>query len=313
MTQEFRRREISRNGVRLSYLDNDAAGPVVILLHGLAGAGDEFTATARAVGAAYQFVLPDLRGHGASTRRPADLSRAAFTSDVAALIRHVSPGGPVALAGQSMGGQTAILTAAAHPELVERLVLLEADAAGGADAARIGSYFRSWPLPFASADAALEFLGDDALSRSWVSHLEPAAAGGLVPPFEADVMEAVMVGVADPIWQQWKSVAAPYAAVFAAKSMFSPEAQAEFVAARPGTRHVVLPSGSHDAHLDATAEWAAVLHEALTDRISSLGGERARGRDSQHGSWPVRKPLRDGEGLPTWRARRDSNPQPSDP
>jgi hypothetical protein len=58
--------------------------------------------------------------------------------------------------------------------------------------------------------------------------------------------------------------------VFAAKSMFSPEAQAEFVAARPGTRHVVLPSGSHDAHLDATAEWAAVLHEALTDRTSSL-------------------------------------------
>jgi pimeloyl-ACP methyl ester carboxylesterase len=69
MTQEFRRREISRDGVRLSYLDNDAAGPVVMLLHGLAGAGDEFTATARAVGAPYRFVLPDLRGHGASTRR----------------------------------------------------------------------------------------------------------------------------------------------------------------------------------------------------------------------------------------------------
>jgi pimeloyl-ACP methyl ester carboxylesterase len=124
----------------------------------------------------------------------------------------------------------------------------------------------------ASADAALEFLGDDALSRSWVSHLEPAEVGGLVPPFEADVMEAIMVGVAEPIWQQWKSVAAPSTAVFAAESMFSPEAQAEFVAARPGTRHVVLPSGSHDAHLDATAEWAAVLHEALTDRTSSLSG-----------------------------------------
>jgi pimeloyl-ACP methyl ester carboxylesterase len=129
------------------------------MLHGLAGTGDEFTATAEALGGPNRFILPDLRGHGASTRRPADLSRAAFTGDVAALIRHVSPGRPVALAGQSMGGHTAVLAAAACPNLVERLVVLEATIAGTTDLARIGNYFRSWPLPFASAAAALEFLG----------------------------------------------------------------------------------------------------------------------------------------------------------
>ena len=264
MARAFTQREIRRDGVRLSYLDNDAPGPVVVLLHGLAGAGDEFTATASAVGGRCRFILPDLRGHGASTRRPADLSRAAFTSDVAALIGHVSPGRPVALAGQSMGGQTAILVAAARPELVGRLVVLEANAAGGADAVAIGNYFRSWPLPFASAQAALEFLGDDALSRSWAAHLEPAPGGGLAPRFDADVMEAIMTGVAEPCWRQWQSVTAPVTAVFAAKSMFSPGEQAEFVAARPGTRHVVLGSGTHDAHLDATTEWAGALREALT-------------------------------------------------
>lgn len=264
MAPGFVRKRTDRDGIRLSYLDNDADGPVVLMLHGLAGAGDEFTGTASAVGGRYRFVLPDLRGHGASTRAPADLSRAAFVGDVAWLVQRVSPGRPVVLAGQSMGGQTAILTAAAHPELVERLVLLEANAAGGADVARIGNYFRSWPLPFPSAQAALEFLGDDALSRSWVAHLEPAAGGGLVPPFEADVMEAIMTGVAEPCWEQWRSVAAPTTVVFAAKSMFSPDEQAAFVAARPGTRPVVLGSGSHDAHLDATAEWAGVLGAALT-------------------------------------------------
>jgi pimeloyl-ACP methyl ester carboxylesterase len=140
-------------------LDNDAARHVVVILHGLAGTGDEFTATAEALGGPNRFILPDLRGHGASTRRPADLSRAAFTGDVAALIRHVSPGRPFALAGQSMGGHTAVLAAAACPDLVERLVVLEATIAGTTDPARIGNYFRSWPLPFASAAAALEFLG----------------------------------------------------------------------------------------------------------------------------------------------------------
>jgi len=263
MARRFSRRELESDGIGLSYLDNDADGPVIVVLHGLAGAGDEFVATASAVGGDYRFVLPDLRGHGASTRHPADLSRAAFVSDVAGLVDRVSPGRPVVLAGQSMGGHTAILTAAARPELVERLVLLEANAAGGADAARIGKYFRSWPLPFASAEVALEFLGDDALSRSWVAHLEPAPGGGLVPPFEADVMEAIMTGLAEPRWEEWRSVAAPATVVFAAKSMFSPAEQQELVAARPGTRRVVLGSGSHDAHLDATAEWAGVLRAAL--------------------------------------------------
>ena len=268
MTHEFRRREVDRDGVRLSYLDNDAAGPVIVLLHGLAGTGDEFFATAAAVGGPYRFILPDLRGHGASTRRPADLSRAAFVSDMAALLRHVSPGRPVTLAGQSMGGHTAILAAAGLPELVERLVVLEATVAGGFDPTPLGNWFRSWPLPFASADAAREFLGDDALARSWVAHLEPAEGGGLLPPFDANVMEAIMTGVAEPCWAQWRSITMPVTVVFAAKGNATPEEQAEFVAARPGTRHIVLSSGSHDAHLDATGEWAAVLCAAMTDAVA---------------------------------------------
>lgn len=266
MTHEFRRREINREGTRLSYLDNDAAGPVIVLLHGLAGTGDEFTATAEAVGGPYRFILPDLRGHGASTRRPADLSRAAFADDVAAVIRHVSPGGPVTLAGQSMGGHTAILAAAALPQLITRLVVLEATVAGGFDPAPLGNWFRSWPLPFASAAAAREFLGDHVLGPSWVAHLEPAEGGGLVPPFDADVLEAIMRGVAEPCWAQWRSITMPVTVVFAAKGNATPEEQAEFAAARPGTRHAVLRSGSHDAHLDATDEWAEVLRSAVTGR-----------------------------------------------
>ena len=263
MAYGFRRREIANNEVRLSYLDNDGDGPVVVALHGLAGTGGEFIATATAVGGSYRFVLPDLRGHGHSTRRPADVSRGAFAGDVAAVIRHVSPDRPVTLAGQSMGGHTAILAAARFPDLVARLIVLEATVAGGADPVRIGDYFRSWPLPFASVAEAGKFLGQDALARSWTGHLEPLEDGGLVPPFDADVMQRVMEGVSGPRWEEWKCVTAPATAVFAAKSMFSPGEQAGFVAARPGTRHVLLPGGSHDAHLDATAEWAAVLTRAL--------------------------------------------------
>jgi pimeloyl-ACP methyl ester carboxylesterase len=263
MDSGFRRREIANNEVRLSYLESDGDGPVVVALHGLAGAGDEFIATAVAIGGSHRFVLPDLRGHGHSTGRPADVSRDAFTADVAAVIRQVSPGRRVTLVGQSMGGHTAILAAAAFSDLVDRLVVLEATVAGGADPVRIGDYFRSWPLPFASAAEAEAFLGQDALSRSWIGHLEPSGDDGLVPAFDADMMQSVMEGVSAPRWEEWRSVTQPTTAVFAAKSMFSPAEQAEFVTARPGTRHVILAGGSHDAHLDATPEWAAALSLAL--------------------------------------------------
>jgi hypothetical protein len=76
-------------------------------------------------------------------------------------------------------------------------------------------------------------------------------------------MQAVMEGVSAPRWAEWKSVTQPTAAVFAAKSMFSPAEQAEFIAAGPGTRHVVLTAGTQDAHLDATPQWAGVLSRAL--------------------------------------------------
>jgi len=261
----FRRREIANNGVRLSYLESDGDGPAVMALHGLSGAGDELIATANAVGGSYRFVLPDLRGHGNSTRRPADVSRAAFVDDVAAVIRRVSPDRPVSLVGQSMGGQTAILVTASFPDLVARLIVLEATVAGCGDPVRIGDEFRSWPIPFPSLVEARKFFGQDALSLSRIEHLEPLEDGGLVPAFDADVMQQVMEGVSDPRWEEWKSVTAPTTVVFAADSMFSPGEQADFVASRPGTRRVLLRGGSHDAHLDATAEWAAVLTRALEE------------------------------------------------
>lgn len=252
---------------RLSYLDNDGPGPAIVILHGIAGGGHEFVATASALGGPYRFILPDLRGHGASTRRPGDLSRSAFVDDAAVLIKHVSPGRPVTLAGQSMGGHTAILAAAARPELVDRLVVLEATVAGGADPVRLGDWFSSWPLPFESRDAAVEFLGDGALARSWADRLE-VTPGGLMPPFDADVMQAIMEGVAAPQWERWRAVRVPTTVIFAGDSMFSIDEQAEFVAARPGTRHVTLHSGTHDAHLDAIAEWADALRAALSDNDS---------------------------------------------
>src|SRR5690349_21896226 len=105
----------------LSCLVSETDGSPVVLLHGLAGSAREMAVALPG----HRVIVPDQRDHGHSVRRPAEVSRAAYVADVVRVIEELAGGGPVALAGQSMGAHTAMLTAAWHPELVSRLVMLE--------------------------------------------------------------------------------------------------------------------------------------------------------------------------------------------
>ncbi len=100
-----------------------------MLLHGLAGHAGEWDVPARCLSSRYRVVAVDQRGHGASERRPQDVSRAAYVADVIAVADQLMLRRPV-LVGQSLGGHTAMLAAAAHPGLVRALVLIEAGAGG---------------------------------------------------------------------------------------------------------------------------------------------------------------------------------------
>ncbi|MFE2046812.1 alpha/beta fold hydrolase, partial [Streptomyces sp. NPDC059477] len=138
------------DGVRLVCRDWGGDGPAVVLLHGLAGHAGEWDGLARRLSGDWRVVAVDQRGHGRSERVPRDVSRDAFVADVAALPRSLGLEPPVVLVGQSLGGHTAILTAARHPGLVRALVAVEAGA-GAPDPdgpARIGRWLGSWPVPF---------------------------------------------------------------------------------------------------------------------------------------------------------------------
>ena len=231
-------------GVELRCYDTGVGGDAVVILHGLAGSAREFLPTAEAL-PEFRTVLVDLRGHGASTRCPGDLSREAFVADVVRVIEAVGP--PVALVGQSMGGHTAMLVAAARPDLVSRLVLLEADAGGGGDGdhAAMGQYFRSWPVPFPGRQAAREFLGEGPLAQAWADDLEERA-GGFWPRFDAGVMMEAISAVADTRWAEWESVAAPALVVYGENGMFPDASKDEFVRrGLPPSEASCSPEGWH--------------------------------------------------------------------
>ena len=105
------------------------SGPVLVVAHGLLGSVElagRFGAPPRAYADhGLRVVAYDARGHGRSgfTAREADYRWTSHAADLAELLRALGLR-RVSLLGGSMGAGSALLVALAHPELVERLVLV---------------------------------------------------------------------------------------------------------------------------------------------------------------------------------------------
>jgi len=113
----------------IRYRDFDGAEPALVLLHGLGSASSlDFPRIARQPAlSAFRFILPDFLGFGSSDR-PADFdySLESHAETVYELLEHLGLS-QVCLFGHSMGGAVAVALTAAHPDLVDRLVLAEAN------------------------------------------------------------------------------------------------------------------------------------------------------------------------------------------
>lgn len=103
----------------------------VVFLHGLFGQGRNFTQVAKALAGSFSATLVDLPDHGRSPWTDA-FSYEAMADAVAGLLGEDAGGAggaggspPVHLVGHSMGGKVAMLVALRHPELVDRLVVVD--------------------------------------------------------------------------------------------------------------------------------------------------------------------------------------------
>jgi pimeloyl-ACP methyl ester carboxylesterase len=168
-----------------------------------------------------------------------------------------------------MGGRTAMLLAADHPEPVRSLVLVEAGPAGphpelpGTIAGRL----ESWPLPFASSAAATEFLGHEA----WARGLEKSA-DGLRPRFDRDTLVATAAELAaDGYWPQWSRIRCPTLLVRGASGTMKPAEAAEMLNRRPDTRTAVVPGAAHDVHLDQPELLYSHIGKFLADESTRRG------------------------------------------
>lgn len=97
------------------------SGPLVAFCHGLFGQGKNWTTIAKSLAADHRVLLVDMPNHGRSDWHDR-VDYLDMADEVATLF---SADDPVTLVGHSMGGKTAMVLALRHPELVERLCVVD--------------------------------------------------------------------------------------------------------------------------------------------------------------------------------------------
>jgi pimeloyl-ACP methyl ester carboxylesterase len=108
---------------RLHYWRHGRGRPLLVL-HGVTDWGLDWASFARRVGDVCACVLLDQRGHGYSEKPDAGYGYADLAADAWRVIEALGLERPAVL-GHSMGGGVALALAAAHPQEIDRLLLID--------------------------------------------------------------------------------------------------------------------------------------------------------------------------------------------
>ncbi|MFP3882221.1 MAG: alpha/beta fold hydrolase [Actinomycetota bacterium] len=115
---------VTVNGIELHF-DRAGEGPPLLLLHGLGSSARDWENQVAHFKDTRELIVPDFRGHGRSDKPAGPYSIEGFASDIAGLVDELGIG-PAPVVGISLGGMVGFQLAADRPDLVDRLIAVNA-------------------------------------------------------------------------------------------------------------------------------------------------------------------------------------------
>ena len=197
MAADWKHRYAEVNGVKLHYVQQ-GKGPLLLFLHGFPEFWYEWRKFLPEFGKTHQAVAVDMRGYNLSDKpeKVEEYAVPVIVEDVRALALKLGAGKFV-LVGHDWGGAIAWAFAAAHPEMLEKLIIVNAphptvfarELAGNPNQQKASSYFNLFNSPAAEATlsqngfqpllALLQGWGTDEDREAYLESWKRGITGGL--------------------------------------------------------------------------------------------------------------------------------------
>jgi pimeloyl-ACP methyl ester carboxylesterase len=241
------------------------SGPPLVLLHGLFGSADNWHSVAGALSAEMAVYAVDLRNHGRSFHS-AEHDYASMAEDVRRLAAGLGLG-PFTVLGHSMGGKAALALAAAHPQAVARLIVVDiTHKATAVDAERVEALRRldlEGVRSLKEASGRLEAaIPDTGLRLFLLKNLERTAEGRYRWRINLESIgdNIGRIGAAVAL----KAFPKPCLFIRGGKSDYIREADWEEVRAFfPAAELRTIPEAGHWVHTDAREAFVAVVSDFI--------------------------------------------------
>ncbi len=255
------------------------SGPALLLIHGIAGSSTAWKEVMPRLAKEYTVIAPDLLGHGESAKPMGDYSLGAVASGLRDLLGVLGVT-RATIVGQSFGGGVAMQLAYQHPELCERLVLVNSGGLGR----EVSWMLRLLTLPGAEfvmpvlfpqflrpwGDATGRWLGAQGVRSARISEMW-RAYGSLTDSENRQAFVRTMRGVIDPGGQTVSALDRLYLAshlptliVWGDRDTIIPVEHAyQAHEAIPGSRLEVIEGAGHFPHVERPDEFLEVLLDFL--------------------------------------------------
>ena len=257
-------KSVTVDGVRIAYReDGPPDAPAVMVLHGW-GANSQTVGSIQAVlRETHRTIAPDLPGFGVSDPPPVAWGAEEYAESVRGLMQELGIK-RASLIGHSHGGRTGIVLAATHPELVDRLVLV--DSAGLRPKRRAGYYARVYAYKAGRKLLALPPLNGplgSPIRRAFQAQF--GSADFQATGQQAGAMRGTLVRVVNEDWRHLlPRVQASTLLVWGELDDQTPLADGQLMEQLiPDAGLVVFPGAGHYAYADDLARFARVVGHFL--------------------------------------------------